>query len=35
MKTLSETQQRKNNLIIYGFKEKIIPIRIKREKKET
>ena len=40
MKTLSEnivrdTVEKKKNVTIYGLKEKVIPMRTKREKEET
>ena len=34
MKTLSDTAEKKNNVMIYGLKEKILPMRTKRKKKK-
>ena len=34
MKTLSETQQKRKNVIIYGLKEKVICMRIKRKRRD-
>ena len=35
MNTVRNAAEKKMNVIIYGLKEKVIPMRIKREKEET
>ena len=35
MKTLSDAAEKKKNVMIYGLKERVIPMRTKREKEET